>query len=91
MKEGRYQLMLFVSGMSVKSIHAINNLKKICDEHLGKDFDLQITDITKEPEMAVKFQIFAIPTLIKKGHTASRMIVGDLSDTEKVLSILNLS
>ncbi len=90
MTTGRYQFILFISGMSVKSVTAIENLKNICDQYLKDDFDLQIIDISVEREKAVEYQIFAVPTLIRLSHEPVRTILGDLSDKEKVLKILGL-
>lgn len=87
---GRYNFILFISGMSTKSIRAIENLQKICDEHLPDNFDLQIVDITNEEMQAVNYQIIGVPTLIKTNPNQKRTIVGDLSDTDKVLKILDL-
>lgn len=87
---GRYKFILFISGMSTKSSRAIENLREICDTHLPDNFDLQIIDITTEENQAVQYQIIGIPTLIKTFPNPQRTIVGDLSDTEKVLRILDL-
>lgn len=86
----RYSFILFISGMSVKSSRAVENIKKICKDHLGENFDLQIIDISKEKESAIQYQIFAIPTLLKISPEPVRTILGDLSDTKKVLKILDL-
>ena len=91
MTDQNYSFILFVSGMSVKSSHAVENLKAICDQHLKNKFKLQIIDITKEKEKAAEHQIFAIPTLIKIRPLPSRTIIGDLSQTEKVLKILEIN
>ncbi len=87
----KHKFMLFVSGMSVKSGHAIENLRKICDKHLRENYELEIIDISRDTEQAVLHQIVAIPTLIKIQPAPRRIILGDLSDKEKVLRILNLS
>ena len=87
----KHKFMLFVSGMSVKSGHAIENLRKICDKHLRENYELEIVDISRDTEQAVIHQIVAIPTLIKIQPAPRRIILGDLSDKEKVLRILNLS
>jgi len=87
----KHKFMLFVSGMSVKSGHAIENLRKICDKHLRDNYELEIVDISRDTEQAVIHQIVAIPTLIKIHPAPRRIILGDLSDKEKVLRILNLS
>jgi circadian clock protein KaiB len=86
----KYKFMLFVSGMSVKSGHAIENLRKICDNYLADNYELEIIDISRDTEQAVIHQIVAIPTLIKTNPAPQRIILGDLSDKEKVLRILNI-
>ncbi|GGF06023.1 circadian clock KaiB family protein [Flavobacterium limi] len=86
----KHKFILFVSGMSVKSGHAIENLRRICDKYLQGNYELEIVDISRDTEMAVKYQIVAIPTLIKIYPAPRRIILGDLSDKEKVLKILNL-
>lgn len=86
-----HKFILFVSGMSVKSGHAIENLRRICDKYLQNDYELEIVDISRDTEQAVIHQIVAIPTLIKIHPAPRRIILGDLSDREKVLRILNLS
>ncbi|HMK05979.1 MAG TPA: circadian clock KaiB family protein [Flavobacterium sp.] len=87
----KYTFILFVTGMSVKSAYAIENLRRLCDKYLDKNFDLQIVDISREKEMAVKHQIIAIPTLIKTAPGQQRTILGDLSDTRKVLHLLDIN
>ncbi|MBW1654724.1 circadian clock KaiB family protein [Flavobacterium quisquiliarum] len=87
----KHKFKLFVSGMSVKSGHAIENLRKICDTYLKNNYELEIVDISRDKEQAVIHQIVAIPTLIKTQPEPKRIILGDLSDKEKVLYILNLS
>jgi circadian clock protein KaiB len=87
----KHSFLLFVSGMSVKSSLAIENLRKICDRYFSDNFELQIIDIANEQQMAVDHQIIGIPTLIKTGPEPRRVVVGDLSDTPKVLKILNIS
>ncbi|KGO91380.1 circadian clock KaiB family protein [Flavobacterium subsaxonicum] len=86
-----HKFLLFVSGMSVKSGRAIENLRKICDEHLAGKFNLEIIDIARHKEEAVHHQIIAIPTLIKLQPGVQKIILGDLSDTQKVLRILELN
>ncbi|QSB25638.1 circadian clock KaiB family protein [Flavobacterium sp. CLA17] len=87
----QHKFMLFVSGMSVKSGHAIENLRKICDKYLTDNYELEIIDISRDTEQAVIHQIVAIPTLIRTDPAPHRIILGDLSDREKVLRILNIS
>ena len=91
MDEGKYVFKLFISGMSVKSVRALENLQQIITEHLpGQDHELEIIDIGKNGQKAKEFEIFAIPTLIKLGPQPKRVILGDLSETEKVLKLLDL-
>jgi circadian clock protein KaiB len=87
----KHKFKLFVSGMSVKSGHAIENLRSICDTYLKENYELEIVDISRDKEQAVIHQIVAIPTLLKINPEPKRIILGDLSDKDKVLRILNLS
>jgi len=89
-ESGKHKFLLFVSGMSVKSGHAIENLHKICETYLPGNFEIQIIDISRDREQAVNYQIIGIPTLIKTAPNTPRIIMGDLSDTQKVLRILDL-
>lgn len=86
----RYGFLLFISGMSQKSGNAIENFKRICDEYLKDDFTLEIIDISAEKEAAIQYEIIGIPTLIKIRPEPKRIILGDLSDREKVLRILDI-
>lgn len=90
-EENKFNFLLFVSGMSVKSVHAIENLRIICDTYLKDNFELEIIDISRNKEQAALHQIIGIPTLIKTKPYSKRTIVGDLSDTEKVLKILEIN
>lgn len=87
----QHKFTLFVSGMSVKSGHAIENLRKICDTYLAGNYEIEIIDISRDKDQASIHQIVAIPTLIRTNPAPRRIILGDLSDTEKVLYILNIS
>ncbi|HEX8561576.1 MAG TPA: circadian clock KaiB family protein [Flavobacterium sp.] len=87
----KYSFLLFISGMSGKSVVAIENLRKICDEYLQGNCDIRIVDLNREPLLATEHQIIAIPTLIKTGPMPPRTILGDLSDTAKVLRILEIT
>jgi len=86
----KYVLRLYVTGMTPKSTRAISNLKKICDEHLGGCYDLQVIDIYQQPSLARGEQIVAAPTLIKKLPLPLRRFIGDMSNTEKMLLGLDL-
>ena len=87
----KYILRLYVSGMTQKSLKAIDQLKKICEDKLQGCYDLQIIDISQEPETVRKEDIVATPTLIKELPKPIRRIIGDLSETERILVALNLS
>jgi circadian clock protein KaiB len=85
-----YHCILFISGMSVKSLQAIENIKGICNEYLKDRMDLKIIDVSKEQDKAAEYQILALPTLIKSGPKPARTILGNLSDKNKVLKILDI-
>jgi circadian clock protein KaiB len=89
-KKKGYELRLYVAGQTPKSIAAFANLKKICDEHLAGQYQIEVIDLLKEPQLASGDQIIAIPTLVRKLPSPIRKIIGDLSDTERVLVGLNL-
>ena len=80
-----YWLRLYVSGKSPKCIAAFVNLKKICEEHLAGKYRLEVIDLLENPTLAVGDQILAIPTLVRRLPEPMRKIIGDLSNTERVL------
>ena len=88
--EERYLLRLYVTGMTLKSVHAIANLKRICAEHLEGRYLLEVIDLYQQPERAREAQIIAAPTLIKELPLPLRRIIGDLADRERVLVALDL-
>ncbi|MES2763258.1 MAG: circadian clock KaiB family protein [Bacteroidota bacterium] len=90
MAHSKLKFKLFISGMSVKSGRAIENIKAIGDNQLKGNYELEIIDLTKTREKAMQYQIVAIPTLIKYEPAPIRTLVGDLSDTKKVLKILEI-
>ena|ERR1044071_6424188 len=89
LKRAKYILRLYVSGSSTHSLRAVNNLKKICEEHLP-DYDLEVIDIFENPTAAREEQIIAAPTLVKKLPRPLRKFVGDLSNTQKILVGLDI-
>ena len=89
-KEKIWELRLYVAGQTPKSIAAFANLKKICEEHLAGQYHIEVIDLIKKPQLASGDQILAIPTLVRKLPSPIRKIIGDLSDTERVLVGLNL-
>jgi len=89
-KNETYLLRLYVTGTTPKSVNAIANLKKICEEHLTGRYDLEVIDLYQKPSLARGEQIIAAPTLIRKLPLPLRRIIGDMSDTERVLVGLDL-
>ena len=89
LRRAKYILRLYVSGSSERSLKAVYNLKKICEEHLP-DYDLEVIDIYKNPEAARDEQIIAAPTLVRKLPEPLRKFVGDLSNTQKILVGLDI-
>jgi circadian clock protein KaiB len=85
----KWELRLYVAGNSVRCTAAIINLRRICKEHL-KDYRIEVIDLLKNPKLARGDQIFAIPTLVRSLPEPVRKIIGDLSDTQRVLVGLNL-
>ena len=83
-------LRLYVAGQTPKAITAFTNLKKICEEQLGGKYSIEVIDLLKNPQLANEYQIVALPTLIRKLPVPVRKIIGDLSNTEKVLMGLDL-
>jgi circadian clock protein KaiB len=80
-----YELRLYVAGQTPKSLAAFANLKKICEEHLNGQYHIEVIDLLKQPQLASGDQILAIPTLVRKLPEPIKKIIGDLSDTERVL------
>ena len=89
--KGAYLLRLYITGTTPRSVQAIANIKQICEKHLRGRFDLEVIDIYQKPQMAKRDQIIAMPTLVKELPAPLRRIIGDLSDTEKVLVGLDLT
>jgi len=86
----RYELRLYVAGMTPRSARALANIKQICEEHLKGHYGLQVIDLYQQPLLAKGDQIIAVPTLIKKLPMPLRRLIGDLSDRERVLIGLDL-
>ena|ERR1041384_68781 len=85
-----WELRLYVAGQTPKSVTAFANLKKICEEYIPGKYNLEVVDLLKNPTLAKGDQILAIPTLVRKLPEPIRKILGDLSDTERVLIGLDL-
>jgi circadian clock protein KaiB len=89
-KAVKYELRLYVAGNTPKSVAALNNLKKYCEEHLKDQYKIEVIDLLEKPQLAEGDQILAIPTLVRKVPVPIRKIIGDLSNEEKVLVGLNI-
>jgi circadian clock protein KaiB len=85
-----FKLRLYVAGQTPKSLAALANLRRICDEHLPDRYEIEIIDLLKNPALAHGDQIVAIPTLVRSLPEPLRKIIGDLSDTERVLVGLDI-
>jgi circadian clock protein KaiB len=89
-EEPEYKLRLYVAGQTPKSLQAFANLKRICEEHLQGHYQIEVIDLLENPQLAKGDQILAIPTLVRRLPPPLRKIIGDLSDTERVLIGLDL-
>ena len=85
-----WELKLYVAGQTPKSVTAFANLKKLCEEHLKGRYKIEVIDLLKNPQLAKGDQILALPTLVRKLPVPMRKIIGDLSNTERVLVGLDL-
>ncbi len=88
--EETWDLRLYVAGQTPRSIAALHNLEKICGEHLAGKYRVEVIDLMANPHLARADQILAIPTLVRKLPAPMRKIIGDLSQTERVLVGLNV-
>ena len=88
--EGKLVLQLYVSGMSLKSMEAIENIKRLCDEYLQGAFELEIIDLYKNPEAASEQQIVFSPSLVKQLPLPKKTLIGTFADTEKVIRGLGI-
>jgi circadian clock protein KaiB len=89
-KEDKWQLRLYIAGNTPKSIAALTNLKRYCEQHLSNRYEIEVIDLLLNPQLAAGDQILAIPTLVRKVPVPVRKIIGDLSNEEKVLVGLDL-
>jgi circadian clock protein KaiB len=81
----KWNLRLYVAGQTPKSIVALANLKRICDEHMNGQYRIEIIDLMENPQLAQRDQIVAIPTLVRELPSPLKRIIGDLSNTDRVL------
>jgi circadian clock protein KaiB len=87
---GAYNLRLYVAGQTPKSLTAIANLKAICEDHLSGRYSIEVIDLTVTPQLAAGDQIVALPTLVRTLPPPLKRVIGDLSNTEKVLVGLDI-
>ena len=85
-----WELRLYVAGQTPKCVKAFANLKKICEDHMAGEYHIEVIDLLKNPQLASGDQILAIPTLVRKLPEPIRKIIGDLSNTERVLVGLDI-
>ena len=83
-------LRLYIAGQTPKSLKAMTNLKKLCAEYMSEGYHIEVIDLLKKPELAQQDQVLAIPTLVRNLPVPIRKIIGDLSDTDRVLLGLDL-
>lgn len=88
--EKKWTLRLYVAGQTPKSRTAFANLKKICEEHLAGQYTIEVIDLIENPKLARGDQIFAVPTLVRRLPPPIKKIIGDLSNTERVLVGLDI-
>ena len=89
-KTYKWELKLYIAGNTPKSVAALRNLQKYCEEHLKDEYKIEVVDLLQKPQLAAGDQILAIPTLVRKVPVPIRKIIGDLSNEEKVLVGLNI-
>jgi circadian clock protein KaiB len=85
-----WQLRLYVAGQTTKSIAALVNLKRLCDAHMAGRYEIEVIDLLENPRLAAGDQILAVPTLVRKLPEPIKKIIGDLSQTERILLGLDL-
>ena len=82
---GHYHLRLYVAGQTAKSFAAVASLKRVCEEYLAGRYEIEVIDLLLNPKLAAGDQVLAIPTLVRRSPAPLKRIIGDLSNTEKVL------
>jgi circadian clock protein KaiB len=90
-KAETFHLRLYVAGQTVRSIAALSNLKKVCEERISGKYEIEIIDLLKKPQLAAGDQILAVPTLVRSLPRPIRKIIGDLSNKEKLLIGLDIA
>ena len=88
--EERHRLVLFVNGASPLSAAAVKNLRALCDEYLSDRYELTVVDVHQHPDLAIDQSVIAVPTLVRERPAPVRLLVGDMSDPDRVLRGLGL-
>jgi circadian clock protein KaiB len=86
----KHLLRLYVAGQTPKSLAALSNLKQVCEEHLAGNYEIELIDLLKNPQLAAGDQILAVPTLVRRLPEPLKRIIGDLSNSERVLVGLDI-
>jgi circadian clock protein KaiB len=86
----RWELCLYIAGQTPKSLYAMANLRSLCEEHLTGRYEIEVVDLVEQPALARSDDILAIPTLVRRLPVPLRKIIGDLSNTERVLDGLHI-
>jgi circadian clock protein KaiB len=86
-----YVLRLYIAGTTLRSMRAVEHVRGLCEAHLAGHYDLKVVDVYQQPELAVREQLFAAPTLVKRLPLPLRRLVGDMSNHERVLAGLDLA
>ena len=89
-KGAEYELRLYIAGQNARSLKALSNLKALCETHLNGRYTIEVIDLLEQPALAKGDQILAVPTLVRKLPAPLKKIIGDLSNTDRVLVGLNL-
>jgi circadian clock protein KaiB len=85
-----WDLRLYVAGQTPKSVAAFNNLKRICEHHLQGQYHIEVIDLLKQPQLAKRDQILALPTLVKQLPPPLQRVIGDMSDAGRILVVLGI-
>src|SRR5262245_38151665 len=89
-QNAEWMLRLYVAGQTPRSLAAFSNLKKLCDEHLGNRYAIEVVDLSDQPQLAHRDQIVALPTLVRKLPEPIKRVIGDLSNSERVMLAIDL-
>lgn len=89
-KKAEWNLRLYVAGQTPKSLTAFANLKRMCEEHLADKYEIEVIDLTQQPHLAMSDQIVALPTLVRRLPAPIKRVVGDLSNSDRVLVGMDL-